>query len=240
MSGLLLLLISLLAPATAPAEHVNHTVLKKLNWQFAFPTDSLGSMSILEAGKIAKTLTVHHLEVVVGQPLSAEDPTLLNAQLDDAKVADFVKQLKAIGLDVVSLRVDAAPTDAELPGLFRVASALGAKVVVVPTIRGDLRGLATAAKVKVAVSSSEGNFTPLSNPVGQSILATDLFGSVNHATEARMVANKQADIGLSEALLRAGFKGVVTVAPAHNTQADTIEAMDAFAESLNHLPTTQP
>lgn len=236
----LLILAALLAAPGAGDEHVNHTVLKKLAWQFAFPTDSLGNQSILEAGKVAKSLTVHHLEVVVGQPLSAEDATLLDSKLDDAKVAAFVKDLKSAGLDVASVRADVLPSAGEMAGLFRVAKGLGAKVVVLPSDGTGANDAAAATKLKVAVTGREKEAGMLGESIGVSALAGESNEFRTNITEARMTTDAAADRKLCEAMLKQGFKGTVTVQPEHKTEADTVAAMDAFAKVLHELPTTQP
>jgi sugar phosphate isomerase/epimerase len=144
------------APQGGPAVHVAHAGLLKLGWQLAVPTGTFADRTVFEAIDLLHGLTVHHLELTPGQPLSADElGVTIGADLSAARVAKLLAKLKGAHMDVVSYGpVDVGAGEATARAVFAFAKAVHAKVLVIDlpvSSMGRLDRLATEYQVNVAL-----------------------------------------------------------------------------------------
>jgi hypothetical protein len=254
--------------ATQPAPNIAHKELARLAWQLAVPTGALVGRTVFEALDLFHPLTVHHVELTPGQPMSPDHPdVLVRHDMPAAQVAALLAKLKSMHMDVVSYGpVDVGHDAATDRAVFAFAKQLNAKDVVAVSppasalerldrlatefgvnlaIRNGPVGFRTASDVSAAIagrSKRVGNCDDLGAwaGAGDDALAATRALDV-HVVEVRVDVATSSRPALSE-LRRQGFKGVFVVDPGRTDVPGLVRAMNGFSSDVTAVagqPTTR-
>src|SRR4051812_41885428 len=92
--------------------NLDHAALKKLGWQFAVRTDAFGSDTLFDVIDRLHGLTVHHLELSYGQPLSQEHKDwLVSPEMKPPEIDALMAKLGQVKMDAVTYNAGALPPD---------------------------------------------------------------------------------------------------------------------------------